>query len=91
MDAWRADRYNRKMRFPPLLPLALAASLLSACGGPNPEQAARYAALVEDKLKPMGTGADQLLPMFVKDGPWNKEARVLTDQYSPSNLLNTDP
>ena len=49
MDAWRADRYNRKMRFPPLLPLALAASLLSACGGPNPEQAARYAALVEDK------------------------------------------
>ncbi len=49
MDARRADRYNRIMRFPPLMALALVGPLLVACGGPNPEQAARYAALVEDK------------------------------------------
>jgi len=49
MDARRADRYNSTMHFISLMALALIASLLVACGGPDPEQAARYAALVEDK------------------------------------------
>lgn len=49
MDARRADRYNSGMRFIPLMALALVGPLLVACGGPDPEQAARYAALVEDK------------------------------------------
>lgn len=45
MDEAPSGRYNKAMRFAPML----AALLLTACGGPNPEQAARYAALVEDK------------------------------------------
>lgn len=49
MDGARFGRYNNGMRLAPILPLVLAALLLAACGGPNPEQAARYAALVEDK------------------------------------------
>lgn len=37
------------MRAPVPLALALFLPLLAACGGPDPAQAARYAALVEDK------------------------------------------
>lgn len=48
MDASGAGRYSSAMRFPPSLPVALSALFLAACGGPDPEQAARYA-LVEDK------------------------------------------
>jgi spermidine synthase len=35
-----------------------------------------------------GFGAAQLLPLFTLKRDWNAEARVLTDQYSPANLLN---
>jgi spermidine synthase len=43
---------------------------------------------LEDTLRPMGTGADYLLPKIVIDSGWPKGTRVLTDQYSPANLLN---
>ena len=31
---------------------------------------------------------ERLLPMFTTKADWNTQARVLTDQYSPANLLN---
>jgi spermidine synthase len=37
---------------------------------------------------PFGFGAAQLLPLFTQKRDWNPKARVLTDQYSPANLLN---
>jgi spermidine synthase len=40
------------------------------------------------RLKPFGAGADFLLPLFSTNRDWRLNARVLTDQYSPSNLLN---
>jgi hypothetical protein len=29
-----------------------------------------------------------LLPLFTTQPDWNPRARLLTDQYSPANLLN---
>jgi spermidine synthase len=55
---------------------------------PTTQELRTNAAAIEEKLRPMGTGADYLLPMFAIDHGWPKGTRVLTDQYSPANLLN---
>jgi spermidine synthase len=44
--------------------------------------------LLEKKLKVLGFGGEWLVPLFSTERDWNPDARVLTDQYSPSNLLN---
>ena len=36
-----------------------------------------------------GSGTDRILPLFTRDRDW-KQVRVLTDQYSPANLLNLE-
>ena len=38
----------------------------------------------------MGVHADLMLPLFSTRVDWKKDARVLTDQYSPANLLNLE-
>jgi spermidine synthase len=48
----------------------------------------RNADSLEEKLKPLGFGRDWLVPLFSTERDWDTDARVLTDQYSPSNLLN---
>lgn len=40
------------------------------------------------QLTPMGVDTDQLLSLFSTRPDWNPRARLLTDQYSPANLLN---
>ena len=42
-------------------------------------------------FEPYGVSASTLLPMFSTHADWDPAARVLTDQYSPSNLLNGRP
>jgi spermidine synthase len=37
-----------------------------------------------------GFDAADVLPLFTQERDWNPNARVLTDQYSPANLLNLD-
>jgi spermidine synthase len=37
-----------------------------------------------------GFDAAELLPLFKQERDWNPQARVLTDQYSPANLLNLE-
>jgi len=49
------------------------------------------AALVEAQFQRRGTGSSFLLPLFNTGIDWNPNTRILTDQYSPSNLLNTLP
>ena len=44
---------------------------------------------LEEKLKPFGFGGDWLVPLFSTERDWDPDARILTDQYSPSNLLNS--
>jgi spermidine synthase len=41
-----------------------------------------------EKLSRFGVEASWLLPLFSTKRDWRTDVRVLTDQYSPSNLLN---
>ena len=64
--------------------------ILIKMGGLPPLDAIKANAVVlEERLKPLGFGGDWLVPLFSTERDWDAKARVLTDQYSPSNLLNT--
>jgi spermidine synthase len=39
-------------------------------------------------LRGFGVEAQSVLPLFTTRPDWDTKARVLTDQYSPANLLN---
>jgi spermidine synthase len=43
---------------------------------------------LDDKLKRLGVETEWVLSLFSTKRDWRTDARVLTDQYSPSNLLN---
>jgi spermidine synthase len=47
----------------------------------------KNAKALEAGLRPFGVRSDFLLPLFSVDRDWRRDARILTDQYSPSNLL----
>lgn len=63
--------------------------LLRQGGLPSQAELERNAARYETALAPFDIGREALLPLF-KPQPrdWPADSRVLTDQYSPSNLLN---
>lgn len=48
----------------------------------------RNAALFSKGLSRIGTSSSELLGMMSTRVDWNTEARILTDQYSPANILN---
>lgn len=58
-------------------------------GLPSMDTVNKNARLFEPRLRPFGVGVDYLLPLFQTNRDWRTDARILTDQYSPSNLLNT--
>jgi spermidine synthase len=43
----------------------------------------------EERLRPFGVSQDELLSRLRMDRDWDFQAQILTDQYSPSNLLNS--
>lgn len=43
---------------------------------------------LEGRLSPFGAGKAWLLPLFSTGVQWPAATRILTDQYSPANLLN---
>ena len=43
-----------------------------------------------DPFEVFGVDAAELLPLFTQQRDWDPRARVLTDQYSPANLLNLE-
>lgn len=57
-------------------------------GLPSAEELRTRAATYEAALRSFGVESAGLLPMFSTQIDWDKQARVLTDQYSPANLLN---
>jgi spermidine synthase len=69
--------------------------ILGRIGGVNPakdmEIAHKNAIALEAEFKKHGTGADYILPLLTTEMDWDPKARILTDQYSPSNLLNALP
>jgi spermidine synthase len=84
-----------KAVFGPFFNLKLANRIIiGRNGGIAPDElvnARKNAALVEAKFKARGTGQEFLLPLLDTKTDWDEKARVLTDQYSPSNLLNAIP
>jgi spermidine synthase len=74
-DFYRLKRANRVI-------------LVREGGLPDREELRRNADSVEERLRPFGVGKEWLLPLFAVESGWPKGTRLLTDQYSPSNLLN---
>lgn len=55
---------------------------------PAKEQVAREAQRFERAFEAYEIDADRLVDLFTTRPDWDPSARVLTDQYSPANLLN---
>jgi spermidine synthase len=63
--------------------------LLRQDGLPAPEVLRHNAAQLQPVLGRFGIDPAWLLPLFDTATDWRTDARVLTDRYSPSNLLNS--
>jgi spermidine synthase len=57
-------------------------------GLPTMDTINKNAKALEARLVPFGVGSKYLLPLFSAERDWRPGARILTDQFSPSNLLN---
>ena len=57
---------------------------------PDQEQLRTTAQQFSGSFDRYGFKAAELLPLFTSERDWNPGARVLTDQYSPANLLNLE-
>lgn len=81
--------------FGPYFNLKLANRIiLGRAGGLAPDDLAnarKNAATLEPMFSKRGTGSDFLLPLLSTKVDWDPNSRILTDQYSPSNLLNALP
>ena len=55
----------------------------------TPQEIAANSVRFAGPFKPLGVEVDLLRPLFSTRADWNARARVLTDQYSPANLLNS--
>jgi spermidine synthase len=65
--------------------------LLRKDGLPGAESLRRNAAMLQAKLASAGIDPEWLVSLFDTRVDWPADARVLTDRYSPSNLLNASP
>jgi spermidine synthase len=57
---------------------------------PDADTLEQRARALQDQLAPYGIDFDELLPMFTTKPDWDTKARILTDQYSPANLLQSE-
>ena len=63
--------------------------ILTRVNGLPPRDALeRNLALVSPRLSQIGVDTQWVMSLFSTGRDWRADARVLTDQYSPSNLLN---
>jgi spermidine synthase len=62
--------------------------LASAGALPSMTEIRRNSERFTTSFAPFGFTPELLLPLFSTQADWDPAARVLTDQYSPSNLLN---
>jgi len=81
--------------FGPFFNLKLANRIIIGRSGgilpDDPATARRNAEVLEAQFAKRGTGSGFLLPLLSTAVDWDSNSRILTDQYSPSNLLNTLP
>ena len=76
--------------FPEFFNLKRENRVIIAANGPlpDPDQLRINSKRFEQALSSFGISASKLLPLFSRKQDWERDARVLTDQYSPANLLN---
>lgn len=76
--------------FPQFFNLKRENRVIIAVNGPLPAAARLQAnsTRFDSAFEPFGFSTARLLPLFSRERDWNPRARVLTDQYSPANLLN---
>ncbi|MGH6612225.1 MAG: spermidine synthase [Burkholderiaceae bacterium] len=76
--------------FPRFFNLKRENRVIIAVNGPLPAQSQLQAnsARFSDAFERFGVSTARLLPLFSLERDWNPKARILTDQYSPANLLN---
>jgi spermidine synthase len=76
--------------FPEFFNLKKENRVIIATNGPlpNADQLQSNSARFEQAFDSFGISANKLLPLFSRKQDWERNARVLTDQYSPANLLN---
>lgn len=76
--------------FPEFFNLKRENRVIIAANGPlpNAQQLQANSERFEQAFDSFGISASQLLPLFSRKQDWQRNARVLTDQYSPANLLN---
>jgi spermidine synthase len=76
--------------FPQFFNLKAGNRVIIATNAPLPSEAdVRSASKAwDDKFARLGFERRNLSGMFSRKIDWNPRARVLTDQYSPANLLN---
>jgi spermidine synthase len=65
--------------------------VILAANGPLPtlDEVSRNARVFDRGFRAFGLTPESLLTLFSTREDWNPKARVLTDQYSPANLLNS--
>lgn len=78
--------------FPEFFNLKRENRVIIAANGPLPtrEQLQAASETFEPAFKRLGFSTARILPLFSRERDWKEDARVLTDQYSPANLLNLD-
>lgn len=76
--------------FPQFFNLKRENRVIIASNGPLPDDAQLQAnsAKFEKAFDSFGFSASKILALFSRKQDWERDARVLTDQYSPANLLN---
>ena len=76
--------------FPEFFNLKKENRVIIAANGPLPsaDQLRNNSQRFEQAFDSFGVSASKLLPLFSRKQDWERNARILTDQYSPANLLN---
>ena len=66
--------------------------LIIARNGPLPprHELEQRAAMLQGELEPYGVDYERLLPLMTTETDWDADARILTDQYSPANLMRNE-
>lgn len=76
--------------FPQFFNLKRENRVIIAVNGPLPDdtQLQAHSARFENAFDSFGFSSGKVLSLFSRKQDWERDARVLTDQYSPANLLN---
>ena len=56
---------------------------------PSKDALAQRATTLQDAVAPYGVDYDELIGLMSTEPDWDTDARILTDQYSPANLLRS--